>query len=461
MGPVPTQHRDALGEPTLGRPKDRGRRDFGIRIQMSPIWGSSTNSREPYRLLEFYSDYGTPGSVATSDRWRLAESKTTLIPFALNASGLQQLTFCDKLNYPSDADDVTAVVVVVVMLLCVDGTDDSAMLFGEMRPGIRHRISDIRLTVGENLEKKPNQIISPSGDRTRTRERNSGSAGKRLSRLKSNDNENLVVPPLVAITAATQSGMFSTSLCRIFTGLRRHSSCNVALRWTMEVDRISRNFNRRSNSSQRCSMGLRSGLRAGQSNQRLRWADVTRMGKSRNAYSVLVGRPEGKRPLGRPRRSWEDNIKMDLREVGYDGRDWINLAQDRDRWRAYVRAAMNLRAHQCASDPTSVKVKEAVPGIKRRAEAHPNEHPATVLRGEIEPINDEAILIGLPNRNTLLKDINRQQNEQRPPIPRLFSEVVIRALYMSLSPMRGSFYTTHGNMIPTELFSHHIIVYVS
>ncbi|KAJ4439562.1 hypothetical protein ANN_07689 [Periplaneta americana] len=67
------------------------------------------------------------------------------------------------------------------------------------------------------------------------------------------------------------------------------------------------------------------------------------MGESRNAYSVLVGRPEGKRPLGRPRRRWEDDIKIDLREVGYDDRDWINLAQDRDQWRAYVRAAMNLR----------------------------------------------------------------------------------------------------------------------
>ncbi|KAJ4452011.1 hypothetical protein ANN_03524 [Periplaneta americana] len=78
--------------------------------------------------------------------------------------------------------------------------------------------------------------------------------------------------------------------------------------------------------------------------RRLRWAGhVARIGESRNAYRVLVGRPEGKRPLGRPRRRWEDNIKMDLREVGYDGRDWINLAQDRDQWRAYVRAAMNLR----------------------------------------------------------------------------------------------------------------------
>ncbi|KAJ4432290.1 hypothetical protein ANN_20908 [Periplaneta americana] len=78
--------------------------------------------------------------------------------------------------------------------------------------------------------------------------------------------------------------------------------------------------------------------------RRLRWAGhAARMGESRNAYSVLVGRPEGKRPLGRPRRRWEDNITMDLREVGYDDRDWINIAQDRDRWRAYVRAAMNLR----------------------------------------------------------------------------------------------------------------------
>ncbi|KAJ4440903.1 hypothetical protein ANN_10750 [Periplaneta americana] len=78
--------------------------------------------------------------------------------------------------------------------------------------------------------------------------------------------------------------------------------------------------------------------------RRLRWAGhVARMGESRNAYRALIGRPERKIVLGRPRRRWEDNIKMDLREVGYDDRDWINLAQDMDRWRAYVRAAMNLR----------------------------------------------------------------------------------------------------------------------
>ncbi|KAJ4433706.1 hypothetical protein ANN_16017 [Periplaneta americana] len=78
--------------------------------------------------------------------------------------------------------------------------------------------------------------------------------------------------------------------------------------------------------------------------RRLKWAGhVARMGEFRNAYRVLVGRPEGKIPLGRPRRRWEYDIKMDLREVGYDGRDWINLAQDRDQWRTYLRAAMNLR----------------------------------------------------------------------------------------------------------------------
>jgi len=60
-------------------------------------------------------------------------------------------------------------------------------------------------------------------------------------------------------------------------------------------------------------------------------------------YRVLVGKPEGKRPLGRPRRRWEDNIKMDIQEGGCGGMDWIELAQDRDSWRAVVNAVMNLR----------------------------------------------------------------------------------------------------------------------
>jgi hypothetical protein len=67
------------------------------------------------------------------------------------------------------------------------------------------------------------------------------------------------------------------------------------------------------------------------------------MGERRGAYRALVGKLEGKRPLERPRRRWEDNIKMDLREVGWGGMDWINLAQDRERWRALVNAVMNLR----------------------------------------------------------------------------------------------------------------------
>ncbi|KAJ4446519.1 hypothetical protein ANN_13215 [Periplaneta americana] len=76
----------------------------------------------------------------------------------------------------------------------------------------------------------------------------------------------------------------------------------------------------------------------------LRWMGyAARMGKSRNANRVLVGRPEGKRLLVRARRRWEDNIKMDLRELGYDSRDWINLTQDMDQWRAYVRVAMNFQ----------------------------------------------------------------------------------------------------------------------
>jgi hypothetical protein len=63
----------------------------------------------------------------------------------------------------------------------------------------------------------------------------------------------------------------------------------------------------------------------------------------RNAYRLLVGKPEGKRPQGRPRRRWVDNIKMDLREIGWNGMDWIDLAQNRDQWRALANTEMNLR----------------------------------------------------------------------------------------------------------------------
>ena len=78
--------------------------------------------------------------------------------------------------------------------------------------------------------------------------------------------------------------------------------------------------------------------------RRMRWAGhVARMGEERGVYRVLVGKPEGKRPPGRPRRRWVDNIRTDLQEVGYGYMDWIGLAQDRDRWRTFVSAVMNLR----------------------------------------------------------------------------------------------------------------------
>jgi hypothetical protein len=78
--------------------------------------------------------------------------------------------------------------------------------------------------------------------------------------------------------------------------------------------------------------------------RRMRWAGhVARMGEGRNLYGVLVGKTDGKRSLERPRRRWEDGIRMDLREIGWGDVEWIHLAQDRDRWRAVVNAVRNLR----------------------------------------------------------------------------------------------------------------------
>jgi hypothetical protein len=78
--------------------------------------------------------------------------------------------------------------------------------------------------------------------------------------------------------------------------------------------------------------------------RRMRWAEhVARIGEKRGVYTVVVEKPEGKSPLGRPSRRWVDNIRMDLQEVGCGSMDWIGLAQDRDSWRAIVNAVMNLR----------------------------------------------------------------------------------------------------------------------
>jgi hypothetical protein len=76
---------------------------------------------------------------------------------------------------------------------------------------------------------------------------------------------------------------------------------------------------------------------------RIRWSGhVARIGEKRSAYRILVGNPEGKRRLGKPRRSWEDNIKKDLREIGWGGMDWIYVGYDRDQWRALVNTVINL-----------------------------------------------------------------------------------------------------------------------
>jgi hypothetical protein len=78
--------------------------------------------------------------------------------------------------------------------------------------------------------------------------------------------------------------------------------------------------------------------------RRMRWArHAARMVEVRGTYNILVGRPEERRPLGRPRRRWEDNTNMDLREIGFGDVDWIHLAHDRDRWRALVNTVLNLR----------------------------------------------------------------------------------------------------------------------
>jgi hypothetical protein len=85
--------------------------------------------------------------------------------------------------------------------------------------------------------------------------------------------------------------------------------------------------------------------------RRMRWAGhVARKGEGKGVYRVLVGRPKGKRPLGRHRCRWEDNVKLDLREIGLDGANWIHLAQDRVQWRVCVNTVMNIRVPESKQD---------------------------------------------------------------------------------------------------------------
>jgi hypothetical protein len=107
--------------------------------------------------------------------------------------------------------------------------------------------------------------------------------------------------------------------------------------------------------------------------RRMRWAGpVACMGEGRGVHRVLVGKPEGKRQLGRPRRRWESNIKMSLQEVGYEVMDWIELAQDRDRWRTSVDELMNLRVPQNAGSfltsykPVSFSRRTLLNGVRMK-----------------------------------------------------------------------------------------------
>ena len=98
---------------------------------------------------------------------------------------------------------------------------------------------------------------------------------------------------------------------------------------------------------------------------------MARMGEGRGVHRVLVGKPEGKRPLGRPRRRWEDNIKTDLQEVGVGCEDWMELSQDRDRWRALVSTVMNLRVRKMrgiswlAAEPVSFSRRTLLHGVSK------------------------------------------------------------------------------------------------
>ena len=95
------------------------------------------------------------------------------------------------------------------------------------------------------------------------------------------------------------------------------------------------------------------------------------MGQGRGVYRVLVGKPEGKRPLARPRRRWEDNIKMDLQEVGGGCGDWMELAEDRDRWRTLVSTVMNIRVSKIrgiswlAAEPVSFSRRNLLHGVSK------------------------------------------------------------------------------------------------
>jgi hypothetical protein len=108
-------------------------------------------------------------------------------------------------------------------------------------------------------------------------------------------------------------------------------------------DEVTRGWRKLHNEELHDLYSLPSIIRMIKSRRMRRAGNVARMREKRNAYRLLMGKPEGKRPLGRQRRRWVDNIKMDILEIGWGGEDWIGLAQDRVKWRVLVNAVMNLR----------------------------------------------------------------------------------------------------------------------
>ena len=140
-------------------------------------------------------------------------------------------------------------------------------------------------------------------------------------------------------------GLLLCILCRSQwpRGLRRRSAAARRLRlWVRIPPAVTGEWKKLHNEELRDLYSLPDIVRVVKS-RRMRWAGhVARMGEGRGVHRVLVGKPEGKRPLGRPRLRWEDNIKVDLKEVRGGG-DWMELAQDRDRWRALVNTVMNFR----------------------------------------------------------------------------------------------------------------------